>query len=426
MTLLAPKEFLTSYPEGGTVVQATVKTQLNTDPGEGKPPQADVSVKESAANTFTSVATFTPANKTLIPIQTPDGSFAASNAFRNELTNNFPLQQGISNSVESAAQEFLGGAGVSQITVDTFLGKSSAAGQNAFPRSAETQSGPNGGASPNAVSLPVQPFNPNNSNDKANGSGLRYPEKAGIDEDSITFEAREYSAQAEDSLGSPQGTCILSIQPSISDSNTVGWGDGRINSIQAALFNAALTGIGKGFPAMGEAVKKASEKIYQDTRGGADFQVYAAAQAAQVNDAFVRQTGKVLNPNLQLLFQGPELRSFNFTFQLSARSQDEADNIRRIIRFFKKNMAPTKSDNDIFLKSPNVFKITYNEKVKKSLNKFKTCALRSFSVDYTPLGTYMTFDDGTMVSYSLTMAFQELFPLYNTSEDYGSETEIGY
>jgi hypothetical protein len=424
MTLLAPKEFLTSYSEGGTVVQATVQTQVNTNPGAGKPPQADVSVKESAANTFTSVATFTPANNTIIPIQTPDGSFAASNAFRNELTNNFPLQQGISNSVESAAQEFLGGAGVSQITVDTFLGKSSAAGQNAFPRSAETQSAPNGGASPN--STPAQPQPSRSSSDQSGGSGLRYPLKRGFAEDSITFEAREYSAQAEDSLGSSQGTCILSIQPSISDSNTVGWGDGRINSIQAALFDAALTGIGKGFPAMGEAVKKASEKIYQDTRGGADFQVYAAAQAAQVNDAFVRQTGKVLNPNLQLLFQGPELRSFNFTFQLSARSQPEADNIRRIIRFFKKNMAPTKSDNDIFLKSPNVFKITYNEKVKKSLNKFKTCALRSFNVDYTPLGTYMTFDDGTMVSYSLTMAFQELFPLYNTNEDYGSETEIGY
>lgn len=426
MALLPTKEFISSYLQNGTVVETTVQTQVNTDPGGGNPPQANVSVKESNTDAFTSVATFTPATNTIIPIQNPDGSFAASNAFRSELTNNSTLQQGISNSVESATQDFLGGAGVSQAAVDTFLGKSSAAGQNAFASAAETQNAPNGGALPNPVSLPVQPFDPNKSDDKAKGSGLRYPESKGIDEDFVTFEAFEYTPENDGknlNLGTPQGSCTLSIQPSISDSNTVGWGDGRVNALQFEAYKVARTGIKDGFAAAGSAVAQRLKTIYDNNNFGEAFGIYAAGQAAQINDAFVRETGKILNPNLQLLFQGPELRSFNFTFQLSARSSGEANNIKQIIRFFKKNMAPTKTDSDIFLKSPNIFRISYSQ--KESLNKFKPCALRSFNVDYTPLGTYMTFEDGTMVSYSLTMAFQELFPIYR-DEDYNSATEIGF
>lgn len=426
MTLLQPKQFISSFIENGTVVETTVQTQVNTDPGGGKPPEADVSVKESNADTFTSVATFRPATNTIIPIQNLDGSFAASNTIRSGFANDPNLQQAISNSVESAAQDFLGGPGVSQATLDTFFGKASAAGQNAFPTGAQTQNAPNGGASSNAVSIPVQPFNPKKSDDKAKGSGLRYPESQGIGEDFVTFEAFEYTPKDDGknlNLGTPQGSCVLSIQPSISDSNSVGWGDGRVNALQFEAYKVARKAIINGFASAGSAVATRLKDIYDNNNFGEAFGYYAAGQAAQINDAFVRETGKILNPNLQLLFQGPELRSFNFTFQLSARSSGEANNIKQIIRFFKKNMAPTKTDSDIFLKSPNIFKITYSQ--KESLNKFKPCALRSFSVDYTPLGTYMTFTDGTMVSYSLTMAFQELFPIYR-DEDYNSETEIGF
>lgn len=381
----------------------------------GGPPKAFVSENSDV------VAEYTPATKAIVPLQNLDGSFSASNTFKSDLVNNFTLKETIDLSARSATQEYLGGAGVSQEDVNAFLGTTVSATSFASP--SETQTGPNGGISPNPTPTQSQPSN-SASSDQSGGSGLRYPLSKGLKEDSITFEAREYSPQAADALGSRQGTCILAIQPSISDSNTVGWGDGRINAFQAAVFDAAKAGIGQGFGAMGDKARAAAEAFYNDTNKGADFQIYAAGQAAQVNDAFVRETGKILNPNLELLFQGPELRSFSFTFQLSARSKLEATNIKKIIRFFKKNMAPNKSSNDIFLKAPNVFKITYNQ--KESLNKFKTCALRSFSVDYTPLGTYMTFEDGTMVSYALTMSFQELFPLYNTSEDYGSETEIGY
>jgi hypothetical protein len=63
------------------------------------------------------------------------------------------------------------------------------------------------------------------------------------------------------------------------------------------------------------------------------------------------------------------------------------------------------------------------------LNKFKECALQSFSVDYTPEGQYATFTDGAMVSYQITMQFSELEPVFNDdykNADNDPDTEIGF
>jgi len=149
-----------------------------------------------------------------------------------------------------------------------------------------------------------------------------------------------------------------------------------------------------------------------------------------------RVTGAVLNPNLELLFGGGTLRTFSFTFKMSARSEDEAKQIIGIIRFFKQGMAPRKSDSNLFLLSPHTFKITYIHKNNKKdphkfLNRFKECALTSLTTNYTPEGQYATFHDGPMVSYEMQMQFQELEPVFN--EDYslgtldrGPDTEIGF
>ena len=47
-------------------------------------------------------------------------------------------------------------------------------------------------------------------------------------------------------------------------------------------------------------------------------------------------------------------------------------------------------------------------------------------VQYTPDGKYATYEDGVMTAYQLTLAFQELDPVY--SDDYKDipNTEIGF
>ena len=60
----------------------------------------------------------------------------------------------------------------------------------------------------------------------------------------------------------------------------------------------------------------------------------------------------------------------------------------------------------------------------KYLNKFKECAMNSFTVAYTPDGNYATFEDGVMTSYQITMGLQELEPIF--SNDYEGLPGIGF
>ena len=145
-----------------------------------------------------------------------------------------------------------------------------------------------------------------------------------------------------------------------------------------------------------------------------------------------------MNPNMELLFDSPQLRNFTFSFLLSPRSKKEAKTIVKIIRFFKQGMAPIRSKSRLFLRSPHTFRLAYKHRAAfgrtnnpnnndtvtdhKFLNKFKECAMNGFGVDYTPNGQYSTYEDGSMTAYQVTMNFQEIAPIYN--DDYGSDTEL--
>ena len=51
--------------------------------------------------------------------------------------------------------------------------------------------------------------------------------------------------------------------------------------------------------------------------------VALAGEAVGAQGLLSRATGTVLNPNLELLFQGPQLRPFTFQFRLSPRGIEE-------------------------------------------------------------------------------------------------------
>ena len=129
---------------------------------------------------------------------------------------------------------------------------------------------------------------------------------------------------------------------------------------------------------------------------------------------------------MELLFTGPKLRSFTFAFKFTPRFSKEAEEVRQIIRAFKKHSSPRKGGN--FLKTPNIFQIRYlgeGGQNHQFLNRFKLCALTNMTVNYTGDGVYATYDDGTPVSSIMTLTFNELTPVYN--EDYdGSVGGVGY
>ena len=147
-----------------------------------------------------------------------------------------------------------------------------------------------------------------------------------------------------------------------------------------------------------------------------------------------RGNGEIINPNMELLFGGPTLRNFRFQFKMTPRNEKEAQQVKLIIRAFKRNMAPmaqggTVNSGSFFLKTPNVFNLRYRTGNKNHpfLNRFKQCFLSDMSVSYTGEGIYSTYEDGTPVSMILDLSFKETQPIYDVDYDERPGTEaVGY
>lgn len=231
------------------------------------------------------------------------------------------------------------------------------------------------------------------------------------------------------------GSVTLPIPSGISDQNNADWGSQSMTALDIAKADIALstlnaaannTGAGKAFAETGSSYIEFLRRSGNAANVGIANAFAAAAAGVEGQQLLARTTGMVMNPNMELLFKGPTLRPFSFKFTLAPRDKTEAKTIVSIIRFFKQGMAPIRSKSNLFLKTPHTFQLRYLHRGEKEdggtglhfkLNAFKECALQSFGVNYTPTGNYATYQDGTMVSYEITMGFSELEPVFN--DDYG-------
>ena len=232
------------------------------------------------------------------------------------------------------------------------------------------------------------------------------------------------------------GTVILPIPGGIQDQQQVSWSQDNMDAAALAMSDFALAAITGGGDAAMESGGDTVNAVAQNSKEVKSALANSiAGSAAGAGRLLTRTTGAVMNPNMELLFQGPNLRSFNFSFMLAPRDKNEAMTVIKIIRFFKQGMAPIRSKSRLFLRSPHTFRLSYKHKAGKEdkqkdhkfLNKFKECAMNGFTVNYTPNGNYSTYEDGVMTAYQVTMGFQEITPIYN--DDYGNDTfpeEIGF
>ena len=257
------------------------------------------------------------------------------------------------------------------------------------------------------------------------------------------------------------GLVILPMPNKVSDSNNVGWGDDTMNNLAAAVTASTLGGggpiaaaaagglstlLGAGFGA-GVAAQQilslANDGAFDSETASlllgtslASKILKAGGYGVETESILARGAGIVPNSNLELLFNGPTLRSFNFSYRLTPRNEPEAIRVRRIIRFFKQSMAAKKitaqgglaGQSSFFLGTPNVFQLEYRTQSTRSgggsfidgVNRFKTCALTSFQCDYTPDGFWAAYEAGQPVSTVMSMTFNELEPLYDTDYQEGS------
>lgn len=226
------------------------------------------------------------------------------------------------------------------------------------------------------------------------------------------------------------GSVTLPIPGGIQDKNSVKFEGENMNLGQAAMAGAVLNPEG-AFNATVSALNNLldmSPKEIENALGSPQAKNIVAAlrlglaQQVSGTNLFSRIGGGILNPNMELLFQAPTLRSFNFSFTMSARSSTEATQIKKIIRFFKQGMSVKKSDDNVFVVSPNIFNIKYllgdSGDDHPSIGRIKDCALLDLNTTYGNGNTYMTYNDPdrTMTQYKIDMTFQELDPI--TEDDY--------
>ena len=279
--------------------------------------------------------------------------------------------------------------------------------------------------------------------------------------------------EADDVKGKPYGKyggSVLLPMPKVSDSNGAEWGKSDLNvfglgftQIAGGTINA-LTGennkertessftsadklqqnLTKGVDTENQNISQGNllrQNIFANTQSGiqdlADVGQVGLAIGAQelskfagvnlsADEVLARTSGKILNPNAELLFQGPVLRDFGFKFLMIARSESEAEQIRKIIKFFKVGAAPVYLDGPSLLGTPNVFQLEYKAGKKKlnTVNKFNEMALRTITVDYAPDGFWSAYQDSHPVAVVMSLQFSELRPLYRVDHENGGE--VGY
>ena len=214
------------------------------------------------------------------------------------------------------------------------------------------------------------------------------------------------------------GSITLPIPNGVTDQNSVSFGQGTLNPAQKFLSNLALGTILEGVGEGGKIASKAFQKAVKNKDTQKAIAGYIAGTAANLdpNEILSRLDGTIFNNNLALLFKGPTLRPFTFQFQLSPRDRGEAVQVQKIIRAFKQSSAVQQTQSKTFLAAPNTFGLQFfkGPTPHNFLPQLKECALLNVGVNYMPDNSYMTYEDSSMVSYSLTLSFQELEPIFNS------------
>ena len=242
------------------------------------------------------------------------------------------------------------------------------------------------------------------------------------------------------------GTILLPIPAQLQDTNNVVYGESRMNGLAAAGVSAvaeSMQTVGSQIAArqdvdLTEVSNEFRNKLKTGLGGDTAMNTAAdvltkklAAEAVNifganvtVNQLLARGSGEILNPNMELLFSDVTIRNFRFSFKLTPRNPREAEQVKLIIRAFKRNMAPqaqggVSGSGNFFLRAPNVFKLRYRSGANDHpfLNKFKQCFLTDMQTTYTGDGVYSTYDDGTPVSMQLDLSFKEIQPIYDIDYD---------
>ena len=255
-----------------------------------------------------------------------------------------------------------------------------------------------------------------------------------------SFWSKDEATRKAQKLNSPAGNfgavdgpnILLYMPPDISTSFATDWaGKGTNNVTAGGLAASANIQVGDvkglmdnllaGTTSLGALPQSLAARI---TKAAAE----AAGSTLTMNDVMAGTTGAMLNPNVELLFGGPKLRNVSFAFKMSARNEDEAEDIHEICTTFKRNALPLGYDQKKnvaygnFIEVPNLVMLKYmkGSKMHPYLSQYKSCAITNVDINYTPDGVYSTFTGGHPTAVELRLSLVETKIVYK--QEIGEQT----
>ena len=304
--------------------------------------------------------------------------------------------------------------------------------------------------------LPIKPPKVN----KDAGIALRFPfEDGGIqgDTDYVIFEFWEYNppfgrgsdgqgSRAVTATGSPSYKNYNASVDDLREAKTKGggslspiilympedvqtqygqkWGGAAFGSFAAGLMEAAGTTatLDTFLDNVPGAIKTT---VFDKLRQGINK---VAGASISENQFLGGVSGVILNPNTEMMYDGPELRTLEMNFKMAPRSDREAQEIKKICTTFKRASLPSfggKTDffggtsanlgggNLLTVPKMCTVKFMKGSGIHPYLPQYKAMAISGIAINYTPDGSYATYEDGSPVATQLKISLKEMKNIFS-------------
>lgn len=160
--------------------------------------------------------------------------------------------------------------------------------------------------------------------------------------------------------------------------------------------------------------------LYQGAATAASGFNVAGMSGEQIAKTVGQKFGAIPNPHISVFFNGVEIRQkIPFSWTFAPRNANESENIKKIIKEFKKRILPPVSASaQNIMGYPQMVQLTVSPNNDGSLPVYKRGLIESINVEYTPKGPRL-FKDNNPVFINFSFIFTELEVW--TSNDFGGK-----